>query len=307
MAKAPKMTFKRLQTLVEEGVGTGHGESYQPFLQIKRWNPSPVSTQVLSALPPYERSGHFFSLSEWCLAMLVSWAGCWVREQFPLWPWPHPHPHYDLGDEWGGASLPESVGMQALCRSAGIRHGVFPGTKIPYIWTIDLALSLPWVEDPAHRCVFISVKPLESERYSNVDPLDRGAQKLEMERRYTKEMGIGYFIGDSSIFPNELWANLDWLRTCASPPHPVWATALQRFLEHYGDTFSERPISELMRRLARDYSVPPEVAQYLIHHCLWHQKIDCDLSRYLNMSKPPKPGGRRLIQQFRAALMEGFA
>lgn len=306
MAKAPKMTYQRLQALIESGAGMGHGESYQPFLQIRRWNPSPVSTQVLSALPPYERTGHFFSLSEWCIALLASWAGCLVREQFPLWPWPHPHPHYDLGDDWG-ISLPRSVGMKALCRSAGIRHGVFPGTKIPYIWTIDLALSLPWVEEPAKRCAFISIKPLESERYSYIDPLDRGAQKLEMERRYTQEMGIGYFIGDSSLFPNELWANLDWLRASASPPHSMWTVSLASFLDRYGDSLQERPIVELIQRLTVDYSLPPPVAEYLIHHCLWNQIIDCDLSRYINTSNPAKAGGRRLIQQFRASLMGGFA
>lgn len=306
MARAPKVTYQRLRALISAGVGTGHGESYQPFLQIKRWNPSPVSTQVMSALPPYERVAHFFSLSEWNIALLASWAGCLVREQFPLWPWPHHHPEYRL--ERKHAPLPWSIGMEALCRRAGIRHGVFPGTTIPYIWTIDLALTLPWAEDPTKQCAFVSIKPLESERFTYVDPLDRGAEKLEMEHRYAKEMGIAYFAGDSSFFPDTLWANLDWLRTAAAPPtKPSWRSALEGFIKRYSDEFTKWSVIELTERLAKDYVVSREAADYLIQHCLWHQIIDCDLSRHINTSSPARPGGRRLRAQFRASLMEGFA
>jgi len=123
-----------------------------------------------------------------------------LREQYPLWPWSHHHPEFgrNFADD---ASLPRSVGMQAICSEAGIRHGVFIGTDIPYIWTIDLCLTLPWITSPQRRSTLVSIKPLQADRYLHIDPLDRGPEKLEAERRYALQLGVHYTVGDASLYP----------------------------------------------------------------------------------------------------------
>lgn len=83
MARAPKVTWDRVATLIAAGHGSGLDEFYQPILQIKRWNTSPVSVQVVETLPPFRRRCHFFSYSEYHMALLFSWAGALIREQFP--------------------------------------------------------------------------------------------------------------------------------------------------------------------------------------------------------------------------------
>lgn len=113
MARAPKVTWERLDDAIDAGHGTGHGETYKPMLEIKRWNPSPVSVQVRKALPPFERVCNFFSRSEWLLGLLFAWLGALIREQFPLWPWSHPHPAYGLNDDCD-KDLLWSIGME--CR-----------------------------------------------------------------------------------------------------------------------------------------------------------------------------------------------
>lgn len=305
MARAPKVTWERVSALIQAGHGTGFGEDYVPVLQIKRWNPSPVSVQVVKPLPPFRRQCHFFSHSEWFMGLLFSWVGAYVREQFPLWPWRHPHPEYDRRPACD-ASLPWSDGMEAICQEAGIKHGYFVGTNIPYIWTMDLCLHMPWVVDPAVACCFVSVKPLDSERYLYIDPLDRGPEKLEAERRYAKALRIQYFVGDRSLYPGPLFSQLEFLAEAAILPanHPL-AAVLGIFLDSHEDEISSNPIVDSIDRLELDYKVTRDQATFLLNHMLWNQIVDCDLSKPIKNTLPPQPGGRRLRTAIRESIEKG--
>jgi hypothetical protein len=305
MARAPRITIEYLKKLIASGAGSGHGENYRPFLEIRRWNPSPVSTQVVggSTIPPYRRRCHFFSISEWKLALLYSWAGALVREQYPLWPWPHPHPL--AGVEGASPALRWSNGLWAVCQQSGVKHGSFPGTRIPYIWTIDLALTLPWECDLTRACTFISVKPLGSEAYRTIDPLARGPEKLEIERRYAESMGISYFVADSSLYPAVLLHNLDWLNKAAFlPVREDWKRGLSYLLDTLRVDMANHPPLEWRARLNRDLQLPNEAGDYLIQHCLWHQHFDVDLNSRIDFSKPLKAGGHALRTAIRKSLQK---
>lgn len=299
MARAPKVTWDWVAETIQAGYGTGFDEAYQPILKIKRWNPSPVSVQVVETLPPFRRRCHFFSYSEYHMALLFSWAGAWLREQFPAWPWRHFHPEYGRNQEQD-ALLPQSPGMLKICKDAGIWHGNFIGTNIPYIWSFDLCLTLPWVESPRQRTALVSIKPLDADRFQHVDPLDRGVEKLEGERRYARQLGAHYLVADRSLFPGPLFANLDLYRRAAVLPHshPL-ARAKMVLLERRADDLQTFPIAESTRIAAEVCRLSLADATTLIHHCLWAQDIDCDLSRPVPPSKPPRPGGRRLRQAIR--------
>lgn len=224
-----------------------------------------------------------------------------------MWPWSHPHPLYGLNAD-RDAALPWSPGMMEICTKLGIDHGVFVGTRIPYIWTIDLALTIPWVGEESPGCCLVSVKPLESERYLYIDPLDRGPEKLEGERQYAQSLNIPYFVGDRSLFPGDLLGQLEWLADAAVIPvgHP-WQDRVQRFLDRCGAELGNYPLVESSSRLQKDFGATRREADYLIQHCLWHQFIDCDLSRYIDMAACPKPGGRRLKVAMRELLVGGKA
>lgn len=51
MGRRPKVTWESLRAAIKDGSGTGHGNDYKPFLEIKRWNASPISTQARKAVP----------------------------------------------------------------------------------------------------------------------------------------------------------------------------------------------------------------------------------------------------------------
>lgn len=294
MARPPKVTWDRLREKIEAGHGFGHGEDYRSMIEIKRWNPSPVSVQVRKPVPPYRRVCHFLSRSEWLLALLFSWLGALIREQYPLWPWPHPHPNYGLNPDLD-STLPWSKGMEDVCACAGIRHGTFPGTRIPYIWTMDLVLTIPRGQGERPGCALVCIKPIGSERCLFIDPLDRGAEKLEAERRYAKSLRVPYFVSDRTLFPGDLLGQLEFLSSAAVLPesHPWWPT-LQRFLDTHGPELASQPPLAWIERLQKDFRATKEQADFLIQHCLWNQVIDADLSRYVDFTKCPIPGGRQL-------------
>lgn len=298
----PKVTWENVRRAVEVGLGVGFGDNYKPALQIKRWNASPVSVQVLKALPNFNRQCHFFSHSEWLLALLFSWVGCHIREQFPLWPWPSSHPEYSRFPELD-YRLTSSVGMLDICKNAGIKHGNFIGTNIPYIWSIDLCAFMPWVDDITRATCFISVKPLASEQYLQVDPLNRGFEKLEGERCYSKQLGINYYLADRTLFPGPIFANLEMLSPAAYLPnnHPC-ANLLQAFLDKHHDQLEINPISYIRERLIKDFKCEEAVASYIKNHILWNQFVDCDLSNHIKEVNQPIKGGRKLIQSLRNSL-----
>ena len=301
MARSPKVTQKRVDDAIDQGYGQGHGEKYKSFLQIKRWNPSPVSTQVRKPIPPYARPCHFFSHSEWLLALLFAWIGALVREQFPLWAMRHPHPCYGLNPD-RDSSLRWSSGMLEICRRHGIPHGNFVGTNVLYVWTIDLMLTIPWAKGSPGACM-VSIKPLESERYLYIDPLDRGPEKLEAERRYARDLALPYFIGDRTLYPGDLLGQLELMANAAILPasHPRWVL-LQRFLQKHGDDLECYPLQETAIRLQKDFGARKADADYLLHYCLWHQIIDADLSRLVDYRRCPTPGGRALKTAIRESI-----
>lgn len=302
MARSPKVTWKRVSDAIASGMGTGFGESYKPVLEIKRWNPSPMSVQVLKSLPQFKRKCHFFSHSEWYLGILFSWAGAHVREQFPLWPWHHHHPEYGRHPE-SDYALQKSVGMAEICIDAGIKHGTFVGTNIPYIWSMDLCLHMPWVPDIKKSTCLVSVKPLSSEKYLYVDPLQRGVEKLECERRYANQLGINYFVGDRSLYPGPIFSQLELYSDAAKLPiHHPWYHTLQSFLERHGDAAQNEPIENILGRLKTDYNCRPDQANFIKNHILWNQLVDCDISVNLKESLPPRKGGRALRQAIRNSL-----
>ncbi|HQN65051.1 MAG TPA: hypothetical protein PLP44_05200 [Methylophilus sp.] len=298
----PKVTWESVRTAIEGGLGVGFGENYKPALSIKRWNASPVSVQVLKALPNFNRQCHFFSHSEWLLALLFSWVGCHIREQFPLWPWPSNHPEFSRFPELD-YQLTSSIGMLEICKDTGIKHGNFIGTNIPYIWSIDLCAFMPWIDDIKRSTCFISVKPLMTEQYLYVDPFNRGVEKLEGERRYAQQLGINYFVGDRSLFPGPIFSNLEMLAPAADLPknHP-WNNLLDSFLNKHHHLLQDEPLSSIRERLIKDFKCQAGVASYIKNYILWNQLIDCDLSKHIKDSLPAIKGGRKLIQSLRKTL-----
>ena len=304
MSCAPKITEQYIERCIQNGMGQGHGRAYLPWIQIKRWNPSSVSTQGIGGLPPYFRKRcAFMSRNEWRVALVLSWIASDVREQFPAWPWPHAHPLYGLNQELD-LELTWSVGMREICTEMGIRHGTYIGTSIPYIWTFDFVLTLRVID--TYRCAVCSIKPIEDDRYLDPDPLDRAMEKLEAERRYCKHLKIAYSVTGSSQFDETLMANLEVFRGAAVVPMADRRYAiLQNFLDKRLDMAKMHPIDDWILWMRHDSGANLSQAIFIVQHIIWNQLVDVDLTQPFDKNRLIKPGGRALRKSLRKALLEG--
>lgn len=302
---APKVSLDLLRRQIAEGRGVGHGEDYRAFLQLKRWNASPVSVQTFGSVPPFQRRMHFLSRSEWLIALLLSWIGCHVREQLPLWPWKSPNPMYGY-DEGLDPKLHWYSGTMSLCKAAGIDHGVYIGTSIPYIWTMDLVATMTWLPPVDTRAALVSIKPLKSETYSgDIDPLARGPEKLEIERRLATELGFPYFVTDRTGYPGPLLGQLEWLKSAAVlPSHHKVAVARDRLLDVNGHLLMQEPPIVWRDRLVKDFGLRNDEADFAVQNIIWHQAVDVDLTRDFQMEDQVRPGGRAYQAELRRFIEE---
>jgi hypothetical protein len=299
--RQPKgMTYKKLYRQIESGFGQGHGAAYQPWLQIRRRNPSPHSNQVVSWLPPLNRTAHFFSRGEYQTALLFLWLSVHdLREQFPLWPVPHPHPL--VGGEAGKTEhLPWSRGLLAIAKEAGIRHGNEFGTRQPYVATMDLTVTIRR-DDQLYWFTFSS-KPLIS---ADDEIKWRTLERLELERRYAREVKSPHAVTTSALVPIMMAGHLEWWLDCST-------LACRPALTPYAERFAERvqrrrdwALAEAIASVGDEMSIENDDAWLLFRHCAWTQKIDIDPSKPIVTSYPIQPGGRALRSALRRSLFQG--
>jgi hypothetical protein len=302
---APKITEALLTRYMSEGRGLGFGEDYRSFIQLARWNASPVSVQTIGRVPPFRRRMHFLSRSEWLIALLLAWIGCHVREQVPMWPWRSPHLLCGLNASLD-PQLPWSPGTLALSASAGVRHGYFIGTRIPYIWTLDLVATMAWLPPEEITAAVVSVKPLSGEQYTgDTDPLSRGPEKLEVERLFSQALLLPYFVADRTLFPRNVLGQLELFSAGAYlDANSSLLIARDELLRRRGATLEAEPPCEWQRMLQTDHDLTENEAGLVVHNIIWHQLIDVDLSRELQMEDQVAPGGRKLQNALRCHLLE---
>lgn len=285
------MNWDKLDERLSRGDGQGHHEQYRAFLQVTRSNITNQGNQAVGPLPNYRRRFNFLSRVERHAALACVWLGVLdVREQFPLWPWPHAHPLSD----WPYASVRANPvpGLIEIARNARIDHGCWVGSRVPYVATLDLMLTVGTPEAP--RLAGIACKPKEL--------LDLGVKsqrrlaRLELERRYCQAVGASHVIVDRSDVPPTLAANLE---TLAPDARLLERTRAQASYERLRDSLIENLLAREPIRASVNAAVTREACTVAegwdaFRLVAWTQAIDIDLSRPIHHTQPVVPGGHVL-------------
>jgi hypothetical protein len=291
------VTPQKLAARIALGHGIGSGANYLPWLTLRRKNTSPESNQVISWMPPLRRTAHYFSRGEYHTALLLLWLGVRdLREQFPIWPIAHPHPLENHSDSRTG-TRPWSKGLVSIAKEAGIKHGTEYGTRVPYIASLDLVAT---TDHPTGSALTIfSSKPIDT-------PDDkikwRTRERLELERRYSAEIGARYYVSSSALISLLMAGQLEnWLdaSTMESAPHlrsiaAQFAAVVQDHKQH--------SVVEAVNRAATVCSLQMDEAWFLFRHCAWTQAIDIDPTVRILNSHPVRAGGRALRATLRHRL-----
>lgn len=285
------MNWDKLNERVSRGDGQGHLETYRAFLRVTRSNIASQGNQSVGPLPNYRRRFNFLSRVERHVALACVWLGALdVREQFPLWPWAHAHPLSD----WASADLRsnDAPGLIEIAREAGIEHGHWVGSRVPYVATLDLMLTVGTAEAP--RLAGIACKPKELLALGVKS--QRRLARLELERRYCRMVGASHVIVDRSDVPQTLAANLETLapdaglseRTKTNAAHGALCDVLKINL------LAREPIRTAVTGAVARLSCTASEGWDAFRLLAWTQAVDIDLSRPIHHTQPVVPGGRTL-------------
>lgn len=281
------INWNKVAEWIDAGLGQGHLEHYLAFLQITRGYFPRNSNQVVGVLPGYKRRFNFLARAERQIALVARWLRVRdVREQYPLWPWAHAHPLAD----WPLATL-TCVTPQPLleiAREAGIEHGTYFGSTVPYVATIDLLLTVGPSEAPVLAALACKPKSAMTPGAAN----DRTIERLELERRYFKAIGVRHVIIDSDDLPRALFANLEAFapddtlqaRLAACPYRARASEKLRQRLENDA-------IRDAVLATASELQCTPAAVWDVFQILAWEQEIDIDLGRPVHRSQPLHAGG----------------
>lgn len=294
------MTERKLRDLIDAGYGQGSLQRYKPWLRVTKRD---FSTRGLMGHLPgisFARLHHFRSIAEKRTIQAAKWLGAIdVREAFPAWPWSHPHPAGELPGYEGMGDVP---GLLDVARDAGIDHGTYVGTNIPYVATVDELTT--WLSPSGHyRLVALENKP---ESITNApDPTLRAKERLELIRRYCRQINVRHAVIDAHRLPRELCVNLDLLEprlTSTQIGQVVQSALYADVLELLNVRGYECSADELLTIIERKRSAQPEMVNVAFHLALWRQDVDHDLTAPLRPWEPLIRGG----MQVRSHLLEAW-
>ncbi|MEO3715504.1 hypothetical protein [Roseateles flavus] len=280
-----KRKLGQVTRAIRDGRGQGRGDGYSPWIRITRRFSSPVSNQEFTHLPIHRRSHHFLSTLESHTALQLAYLGASeLRECLPMWPTPHANPITDEARD-------EVPGLIEIAESAGIEHGVFVGSDVPYIGSLDIMAAIDWA-GTVHQ-VGISCKPTD---VLNCSP--RAQERVDLDRRYCAALGVRHLHEGGDGFDRTLVKQLEAYRPLRSEVVAYRDTQqLLDFCGHFEGNAASMPMHVAIDLSGSRVHANHDEASLLWRVGVWLRLIDIDLARPLSMCKPIVRGRDRVLSQ----------
>ncbi|MFZ4287528.1 hypothetical protein [Variovorax sp. HJSM1_2] len=297
------MTWSKLTQWIAVGRGQGHQAAYQAWLQVTKKTSSPVSAIGRLPGPDIGRPHHCLAMGERTTILLLKWLGASdIREQFPAWPCPHPHPIEGIRHRNLVGKLP---GLLSIAKDLGIDHGVFPGTSIPYVATLDILSTWP-DGDGFFKLHATECKP--QDLYEDKKSNERIRERLALSGEYCRVAEIPRQIFHPEQLPKPLGVNLDALFPPMSRAKVEVARrsrVYQRLVEALHSGYTNRSPHETVMRVAKAEGMHVDTVFKLVHLAIWTQDVDHDISLPLELFHPLIPGGRVLREALKRSMTLG--
>ena len=280
-----RQKLKQVIRLIRAGYGQGRGDHYKPWIRIRRNFSSPVSHQVFESVAIHTRNHHFLSSLEYHTALLLAYLGCIeLRECLPLWPVAHSHPCVCTRDS---TQIP---GLLEIASQAGIEHGFFVGTRVPYVASMDMLAHIRFGK--SDKLIGISCKPAQITAESA-----RARERIELDRRYCIVIDAHHVHEDGLHMNPMLLSQLDWMRPLTSEVRQHQGSSqLQDFCSRFNELATQYPIRDAINLTAASIGCGTANVFLLWRLGIWLHQIDIDLSQKILMSKPRCPGADKVLR-----------
>lgn len=236
---------------ISNGLGSGAGASYKPWLRVQDVPSIGHSRKVQGV--KVDRIHHLLSNLENAafLAFEFSEDVVDIREQFPLLP---------------------RTNAQSIANTLGIRYPSYFKTSLPIVMTTDFLLTVREA-DGSYKQVACAVKYTK-----DLEDL-RTVDKLQIEKEFWNSQGVEWSIVSEEQFTINLINNLGFLRKFASIPRSlVQANLVEEFLRSLKNCDGhEWKTSEALRRIASSLFISYQDAKQLYLHLIWVKRIKIDL------------------------------
>lgn len=275
----------QVQRWIKQGRGQGREESFSPWIRITRRFSSPVSHMVFAALSVHRRNHHFLSKLEHHTGLQLAYLGAnEIRECLPLWPTEHANPIKD-------DQVERCPGLIDIADQQGIEHGVFIGTDVPYIASIDIMAKLHW--NGRARYVGVSCKP---------DPImaisPRAQERVKLDHLYCRAVGAHHVHVSGAKFKPTLLKNLESYRPNRSELCALGGTSrLRDFCHHFNQAPLDLPLGKTIDQSGSTVGARGPSASQLWRVGVWTKQIDIDLSQPVAMFKPVRRGGVAVLAE----------
>lgn len=255
--RVPKWTEEKIAQRIREGYGQGEHADYKPWLTIRDFSSHGTTTRIFS--PKLQRAVTVFSN--------IERNGFFVAEFEEA-----------FDDYWEQAPMARDETLD-IAGSLGVKHPVYPGTRIPVVMTLDGVLSLR-VPSGKKRKV-IDCKPESA--LSN----PRVKQKLAINREYARRHGMDYLPYTEFSTPQTVVHNIQWIRMSVPrsgdiptmpPSADIHRTRLLRGIAH-ATTFvgPHKTVRDFLVAFDADWHLPQGAALRMLRDLMWTHDIAFDL------------------------------
>lgn len=246
-----------IERRISKGFGLGEGASYIPWIRKHDFGSTGTAKELFGAKIP--RSHHLLSQLEYKVFLHFerSQQVLDIREQFPLL---------------------DRVLVSYIVRQMGCRPPYYHGTKILYVLSTDLLLTMSTESGP--RLHAVAVKP------SSALEKPRVRELLEIEHRYWNTYNVPWHVVTERDIKRDCWLNLRWLRQSATLQGQLSEPNLQRnFLDilAFTATNNTQPLRTILNIVASRLGITPEDAVALFKYHAWHGTIDIDLTERIEL------------------------
>lgn len=286
-----RVTEEKIKQWINEGRGQGHGAEYIPWIKIVRGGSPTWGNLQYRYVPQLDRYFHLLSRNELHIVRLLLWLQVAdLRDQFPCWPWPHPHPLYQ-NPSFHPVSMTWSEGTLMCAQGAGIKHPLFPGTKIFHIPTVDLMATVKTVGSV--RAVAFDIKFTKVKAALD----DHSLEKLAIKREYCLQLGIPWKLVSSSDIPSTLASNLFILIHYSGELEQSLVGIWEHFLEVLSRHLSpDLSINDTLKIVEFATKLKFDQVLQLFYRALWFRKTSIDLREALVMNSPPMLSDQAWVQ-----------